>query len=234
MVRFFTFTLKHNKEPLGDLLDRLKAAFSKLRKRKEWNRRVDGGVVFLELTWHERHGWHPHLHVIAEGRFFPQQQLAALWKECTGDSHVVNVVAVKDARKAAEYVAKYATKGYSDAILERDDTLREALIILKGRKLSSTFGSWRGLNLHDDEHTNEWVPLASLDDMHRQALAGNVYAEALLRHLQDPNKVPSPGPWEPAKYQIDNGNGQHPPPSKPLHQPQLEFLESDHRFSPWL
>lgn len=194
-LRFITLTLRTNGEPLRESLDRLVAAFRKLRQREFWKRHVTGGAAFLEVKYNETATrWHPHLHILAEGRYLDQGILRTEWNACTGDSWIVDVRAVKDRSKTLGYVAKYATKGYDHSVFETPATLNEAITALHGRRLMMCFKSWRGFKLADHENDEHWEPVAPLADIRRHADAGDPWAVAILDHLRNPNEVPSPGP----------------------------------------
>jgi len=194
-LRFITLTLRTNGEPLRDSLDRLVAAFRKLRQREFWKRHVVGGAAFLEVKWNETATrWHPHLHILAEGRYLDQSILRTEWNACTGDSWIVDVRAVKDKARTLDYVAKYATKGYDHSVFDTPATLNEAIVALHGRRLMMCFKSWRGFKLADDDNDEHWEPLAPMTDIFRHADANEPWAVAILEHLRNPNEVPSPGP----------------------------------------
>ena len=107
--RFATFTVKHGREDsLQATLGKLNKGWQKLLRRKEWKHHVDGGVSSLEVTWHQDNGWHPHLHVVFDGVYFPQKKLRALWHEVTGDSYVVDVRAVDEG--VISEMSKYLSK----------------------------------------------------------------------------------------------------------------------------
>jgi hypothetical protein len=173
-VRFATLTVKHNAESLGRQLDRLYAAFRRLRESKVWRRHVIGGAAFLEIKWIEAsQSWHPHLHTIIEGRYFARQSLSAAWWKATGDSMVIDIRAIKDERKIAAYVAKYASKSVNDTFINRPECLDAAVNALQGRRLCLTFGTWRGLKLTASPSERAWEALGSFHDVCVRALSGD-------------------------------------------------------------
>jgi hypothetical protein len=110
-LRFITLTLRTRQASLGEMLDDLYAGLRAFRRTKAWKQHVRGGVACVEVTRNPRTGgWHPHLHILADGEYWDQRQLSAAWAEITGDSPVVDIRAVRSRRKAAQYVAKYAAK----------------------------------------------------------------------------------------------------------------------------
>ena len=109
--RFLTLTLKHRQESLSSALSRLREGFRRLRQRRSWRTKVSACVFSLEVKWSEKtESWHPHLHILADGGFWEQRDLAREWKECTGDSPIVDIRAVPSRNHAAFYIAKYVCK----------------------------------------------------------------------------------------------------------------------------
>lgn len=160
VVRFVTLTLKHNDDPLHQRLDFLHESFDKLRALPLWSAAVDAGVAFLEVKHNpETKQWHPHLHVLCVGRYLPQSSLRVDWLAVTGSSHIVDVRLVKDEAKVVDYVTKYITKPAPNDLYRDHDALCEAIRALKGRRLLTTFGTWRGHALLKNRDLNDWTPL---------------------------------------------------------------------------
>jgi len=184
-IRFITLTLKSRDEPLNLQLDRAFAWFAKLRAHKAWKTRVRGGIFFLEVTQNQRtRMWHPHLHVLVEGDYFPQKLLSETWLAITGDSFIVDVRSVKSAAVAASYVAKYAAKGVSKLVLDDQDHFVEAIQALHGRRTFNAFGTWRTLSLARSQADEiEWLPVAPLSTLLRRAAGNDAEAIRILRSL---------------------------------------------------
>lgn len=183
-VRFVTLTLKT--QPVGLLaqLDRLLACFRRLRQRKWWSDKVEGGCLFVEVKIGENSGaWHVHGHILVEGDFIPQHELGEVWHEITGDSYVVDVRAVVEDAKVASYVAKYATKPCGMGVLQHPDKLDEAVVALRGRRLVVPFGSWHGLDAEDPEPTTTWVSVGRVDALFSDARGGDAQAISTVRAL---------------------------------------------------
>jgi hypothetical protein len=174
-VRFLTFTLKHNATPLTAQLDRLYLAFRTLRRTALWKAAVSGGALFLEVKVGDDGLYHPHLHVLAEGGFVDQRELAAAWHGITGDSFMVHITAVNDPLKRASYVTKYATKPADSTVLRSPDKLDEFLVAIKGRRLYQPFGKWRALLPSDDadETPRTLIPLGSIYNICARARDGD-------------------------------------------------------------
>jgi hypothetical protein len=189
--RFITLTLCGKKsDKLTDLVDRLYKSFRALRLHPTWANAVDGGAAFLEIKRSSKADrWHPHFHIIAEGRFLPQADLSDAWRSITKDSYVVDV---RDARDEAvsHYVAKYASKPLNSSFANNPSHLDEAMEALKGRRLCTCFGSWYGTPLSEaeeneladdlvDAHGYHFV--AQVDDVIAAAACGDHLSMTLLR-----------------------------------------------------
>lgn len=187
-ARFLTLTIRSTQEPLTELLDKLYSSFQRLRNSKLWKSCVIGGVCFLETNWYEREQrWHPHLHILIEGKYLPQPQLKRLWYAITGDSFIVDIRLVEDKKGAARYVTKYASKPFNNTFVTRPDQLDEAILALKGRKLLLTFGTWRGVTLLHKPDPGEWNNVGTLERYIQRAATGDPHCQAVLRSLTDTN-----------------------------------------------
>lgn len=189
-LRFVTLTLKHCHLRLNLHIDRLQTCFRNLRARAFWKEHIAGGAAFLEIkTSADGRLWHPHIHLLVEGKYLPQDQLAAEWLAVTGDSFVVDVRYVHDRKKAAAYVAKYASKPLDPSLFRNPEKLDEAIICLKGRRLCTTLGSWRGFELEKTpEPAAGWVSLGLLTTLKRQADDGDERAQAIISALWERKK----------------------------------------------
>lgn len=184
-VRFITFTLRQTEQPLHDVLSRLLTCFTKIRQWKFWKKSVDAGAAVVEITRGARGDhWHVHLHVLVLGAFIDQKELSDAWLAVTGDSKIVDVRAVRDSSKAVGYVAKYATKGWSESVVSDTDALLECILALRGRRLLITFGRWYD---RDDQlckvGPDDWKRVGRLDVIFADAVAGQPYAIAVFRSM---------------------------------------------------
>lgn len=154
-VRFFTFTLPADESDLGARLDRLMKAFTALRRRAAWKKHVRGGIFVFETTRGKAGGhWHVHLHVIAEGVFFPHAILAAEWSECVGERAVVDVRPIAHREKAVAYVAKYVSKG-ADSEGWSAEVICDYARGVHRRRLFGTFGAWHAIDVAEEREDNE-------------------------------------------------------------------------------
>lgn len=172
--RFVTLTLRHSQTPLADQIDRLYRSFSTLRRRESWRENVKGGAGFLEVKIGRDNLWHVHLHLILEGRWWDQREIASEWHAVTGDSSIVDVRKITDDGEAAGYVTKYVTKPAHSDVYHSPDRLDEMIVALRGRRLCMTFGTWRGIELEPDDASGiEWQPIGSLDSLRSKAADGD-------------------------------------------------------------
>jgi hypothetical protein len=182
--RFITLTLRSDDEPLKRLLDRLYESFARLRRRKLWRSVVNGGAAFCEVVWSpQSNRWHPHLHIIATGKYFPQQQLSDLWLDVTGDSYIVDVRLIRDRQTTLRYVTKYATKAYDESYVGDSRRLQEAITAFKGVRFCLTFGDWRGVPLTDRLDDTAWELFESLDSIRSRAHNGDDDALFVLHRV---------------------------------------------------
>lgn len=180
-LRLMTLTLAHRPVHLRAEVDRLQASFSSLRRLSEWKDRIEGGVAILEVARGSKNeSWHPHLHVIYEGKYFPQPKLKELWYRVTGDSYIVDIRNVESESMLVNYVTKYVSKPWTGDV-ERDPLLMaEIVCALDKRRMCTTFGTWRGVSLTVSPLSDAWENLGSLEHFLRLARDGDTEAQRLL------------------------------------------------------
>lgn len=192
-TKFLTLTLKHRGEPLADMIDRILRCFRNLRALPLWVKHVQGGVAVLEIKLGKAGtAWHVHLHCLVEGSYVDQHRLSAAWLAVTGDSYIVDIRQVRDAVTGVNYVTKYLQKPLSQDVMISPPHLREAIVALRGRRLVSTFGSWRGIVLNDaaieetidDRFKEQWLPLIPLKECIARAAAGDAWCAGIIRTLR--------------------------------------------------
>lgn len=145
---FVTLTLKPDGRTLQALVDLLLKSFAALRRTQVWKTTVRGGACFVELKRSKGvDGWNVHAHVLCESNWIPHQALKDTWAHITGGSFIVDVRRVRTLSDLARYVTKYVSKGIPDALARNPEHLDDALTALRGRRLCSTFGTWRGIPL---------------------------------------------------------------------------------------
>jgi hypothetical protein len=157
-ARLLTLTVPHVDDFLPDQIAAIRAAFGRLRRSASWRQHVRGGVYGFEVKLSATDScWHPHLHVIADGEFYPRDELreawrAALnhpkspWKIAPSDPLIVDARYVRNRSDVASYVAKYVAKA-ADLASWPPPFVREFAISMAGQRLLNTFGSMHGAKL---------------------------------------------------------------------------------------
>jgi hypothetical protein len=174
--KFLTLTLKHNTASLAKQIDALYGFFKELKRRPWFKKRLKGGVWFFQVKLSEADSlWHPHLHILFEGRFLPHAELSAKWKEITHGSSVVDIRAVTNPRKAAEYVARYAAAPCELADLDLQGAV-DVVSALFSRRIVGTFGTGRSIKLTamPPPDAADWEPMGSFGLIMHGADIGSV------------------------------------------------------------
>lgn len=189
-TRFVTLTLRQTPIGLSSSIDRLLTSFRKLQKTKLWKSKVTGGIGFMEVKLNsEARMWNVHLHLLCTGHYIPRDELSAAWHKCTGDSFVVHIMLPRGHRHVIKYVTKYASKPLNTSFSSDTEALNEAVAALKGRRLCTTFGGWRGVLVQPEPSSEAWENIGSLDLWLNRAVDGDKEAIALLESLRG-------SPWE--------------------------------------
>lgn len=155
-------TQAHRAETLKESVGRLMKAFRKLTHRKFWKDHFKGGMWSIEFTVDKSGLYHTHLHILAfRSQFFKVGELRSLWKEITGDSHVVRIDAVTDPVAGTKEVLKYAIKPLSVANLSARH-LRD-FMKMKNSRFFNTFGEFRDFCRNYSTSDNADVSTLSTD-----------------------------------------------------------------------
>lgn len=181
---FITLTIRTHGLSLQDSVIKLYNSFAQLRRTDLWQRCIEGGAVVCEIKrCQDDARWHPHLHVLATGKWIEQGWLGQEWLKITGDSYIVDVGRAADELKTAYYLCKYLRKPVPANIIRNHDHLVEAIKALQGRRLVATFGSWRGLKLTHTESQAAWTRMCTYKELVAKALKHDVTARRILSHL---------------------------------------------------
>lgn len=165
-TRFITLTIAQDQASLAQRIDRLMSGFRRLRRLAIWRERITAAAAFLEVKWSEKaRGWHPHLHVVALGRFVPQGQLSAAWRDVTGDSFVVDIRLAQDRTELAKYLTKYVTKPIAADVVRDPDRLAEAIRALDHRKLIIPLHGWARAKLTKPPEDSGWESLGTIYEL---------------------------------------------------------------------
>lgn len=179
-----TLTTHEGYQGLGPAIDHLFSSFRKLQKTPIWKKYVKGGVAFLELKYNDKiEKWHPHLHALVHGSYFPHPQLKLAWLKVTGGSHIVDIRPAGGSDAIARYVTKYATKPMDIGYLRVPPLLDEAVIALRSRRMCTTFGNWRSVLLTDRDDEAGWSYLADLNQLIFFALHGDQPSRDILDQI---------------------------------------------------
>lgn len=195
--RFLTLTVAHSDQPLRDQLIRLRRCFANLRRSEAWKKHVRGGTYTVEVTFNRKaHQWHPHLHCIVDGTYFPHQVLSAAWLQATGDSKIVDIRKVPSASAIAKYIAGYVAKS-SDLAKIPDDRVIEWVCETRGLRFLQQFGTLHGVDLAADDEPQpqpaKLTPIGPVNWLVRASEQGDGEATMLLgwimstRHGQAPS-----------------------------------------------
>jgi Replication protein len=140
-----TLTVRASQDPLPHIVRRLKRALARLRRARDWQRCIRGGVVSVEMTYQAERGWHVHAHLLASRRaWWPQAELAARWQRVTGgEGQVVDIRPVAGLRAGLAAVLHYVFKP-ANLLTWGPEQIRQ-FNALGRAKLSECYGELRGL-----------------------------------------------------------------------------------------
>jgi hypothetical protein len=165
--KFLTLTVAHTSNPLDSQIEDLYRAFRLLRKRTKILEKIRGGVWFFQCKLSKNgQQWHPHLHIALDSDFIDKRLLSLEWFEATGNSYIIDIRAIKDPRKVAEYVSRYCAKPCSMSDFTENHRL-EVATVLHGKRLCGTFGTGAQCHLKTGKCENiaEWHRLGNWTDI---------------------------------------------------------------------
>lgn len=183
--RFLTLTIRSTPGSLRNQLRHLRKRFAAMRRTFEWLAHVRGGVYTLEITYNQSTSqWHPHLHAIIDGSYFPHPDLLKLWSQICDDESGVDIRKVVGIRKIANYLAAYVSKSCDLSNLPPDQ-LCEWAIETQSLRLAQTFGSY-----HANKPASDKVMVCSytklpvnVNALAAKAELGDERCESVLRAL---------------------------------------------------
>lgn len=136
-------------------------SFRRLRQRKFWHNRVDGGGYVIEVTVGSHGLWHVHIHAIVYSAYLPVRVLSGQWSSCS-PGKIVHITMISGPQ-VARYISKYVSKS-----LALDQRTQLASDVLKGSRLFQPFGSFQSAiqetrrEAHQCEHCGgsqwTWLP----------------------------------------------------------------------------
>lgn len=199
-ARHLVLTAPRSDAPLADQLRELRGCVKRLRQQEHWARHVTGGVYTIEITRSAESGhWHPHLHLIIDGSFFPQPLIRDAWRRALRSSTlwasvgereavIVHISAVHNRHQLARYIAKYIAKPASIGDWPAEAVVEYAQAV-KGVRMMHAFGSLHGVKLApedpnpDPAKAETLCGLAEMDWRARQGWEEALRAVALVRRL---------------------------------------------------
>jgi hypothetical protein len=165
---FVTLTVKNYQNLDIDIVRHMRRSLGKLRRLRWWQKCVKGGVAGIEVT-NTGKGWHPHLHMLLDCRWFgvtttapgrdwstdkkaarfraANRETTDQWSLCLGRKGGLKAKRAyksetgKSKGIAAEII-KYSVKG-SD-LIKCDEPIAPILRMLDGTRLLTSFGSAYG------------------------------------------------------------------------------------------
>lgn len=196
--KLVTLTLRSSDDALSDQLNRLYAAFSRLRRRKLFRDATPGGIWFFQVTYNEQlKQWHPHIHALTAGKFIPQGELSRQWEQITGDSNIVDIRAINRNIDAARHAARYATMPgkISDLTLDKAQELHFAIYT---RHICGTWGTAheQKLTKRPDYEPGQWKKLLSWDQMLLLAGTDDAARDVVMAWSTDQPMDYEPDFWE--------------------------------------
>jgi hypothetical protein len=167
--KFLTLTLKHSDSPLESQIDNLYKFFKELKRRPWFKKRVFGGVWFFQVKQSKTDfKWHPHLHILFQGRFIEHEKISQIWSQITHGSTIVDIRAVGNRKKAVEYVARYAAAPCDLNELPHNKAV-EVASALHNRRICGSFGTAKIVKFtpKPPEDAADWIKLGNFSDIMR-------------------------------------------------------------------
>lgn len=186
--RFLTLTLASTDASLGQQIRQLTTSFQRLRRQADWRHHVRGGVYTIEVTLNAKTGrWHPHLHALIDGTYYPQSSIKEAWKQASEGSTIVDIRACHSRTSAARYMAEYIGKSASAEHIHAD-RLHEWAAGTHGVRMLQTWGSLHGLATEPDEDIErpKLERVSSLLALAMAAADGQQEAAQLWADLHEP------------------------------------------------
>ena len=168
---------------------------------------MKGGIYVIEVKLNKGSGlWHPHLHIVYDGVFIPQRELAEAWSDVVGYRAIVWINSA--CRNHGKYLAKYV--GKPDCLHKLSESrIAEYAIAVDGLRMVQPFGTAHGVKVSDKDKREEAPPIAhsvSLSAVCSWAKDGHIGAVSVLRCIAD--RWPILRPFVPKGISL-------PPPDKP-------------------
>ena len=220
--KFLTLTLKHNNAPLIDQIKNLYHFFKEFRRRPWTKKRLKGGIWFFQIKRSAESGqWHPHLHILLDSKFIAKEEISQKWLETTKSSKIIDIRAIHDKKKAAEYVARYSAAPCRLVDYSLEDAV-EIVRAMHGLRIVGTFGTAKGVKLtaQKPDDADAWEKMGDWNDIE-------------LNRLRDYNAAQIWTAWiKGGRCIIEPPKPQPPPDDKFMHftEPPETFRQSVFEF----
>jgi hypothetical protein len=182
--RVIVLTLRSVCGPLSPQLDHLRRAFRRLRSYKKWKDLVTAGIYAIEVTFNTvTKRWHPHVHMIVDGQYFPKFLLTNLWRKASEGSEITWIQDVTNPNEDALELAAYIGKPPAVAHLGLA-AIQEYARVTTGLRMLQPFGTLRTGVVDDaDPHPGpaQSVPFLTANRIRFLAQAGQVNAARLSK-----------------------------------------------------
>lgn len=185
-LAFDCYTLRADGKSLKERLDHLLASFVRLRTCGWWKRNVQGGAATVQITrGRKKRHWHVHLHVIRTGPVWDRASQTAAWRKASKTSFIVDSEEVYSEQEAADYLARYASRGCERDVILSPSALVEAVVSLRGRRMLIPFGDWKRVEDRDEDEVKvEWKRVERFDRITDAARRGEAWALGVFASLK--------------------------------------------------
>jgi len=193
VIRFLTLTLAPRDGTLKEQIAYLRAAWTKLRRRKDLKNKLRGGVSVIEVTHNAKTDrWHPHLHIVFSGSFIKHALIKKNWLDITKDSNIVDIRRISSRMAAVNYLAKYVSKT-STIPATAKHRVAEWVEATNGLREFATFGEMHAKMAEEDKKSRELHHVMFLNQLAEGAHDQHVgCATAYQRLLTLPNRPSDP------------------------------------------
>jgi len=172
-----TLTVSTKSEDLEYCTDHLIKSFRRLRQTDAWKRYSSWGYWTMEIKRNEETGvLQPHLHIIANMKFFPFHELQYAWACASRGSTHVYIEAISG--NLPKYLAKYISK--CSTIFQTALDPVQLYGLLKGRRFVQKFGKFPKLPQEIGPEVH-WI--GTIKDIIEKAGTGSRWAEELATWL---------------------------------------------------
>jgi len=169
--KFMTLTMKHTDAPLDHQIKWLYKHFRLFRQGRAIAKYFKGGIWFFQLKISDKDTrFHPHLHVILDSEFIPKELLSLEWQKQTKTSKIVDIRAIFNVSKIADYVSRYCARPANLMDYSFEKAI-EIVTVFHGKRLCGTWGSAKRLSLTGMKTTDryKWVKVGRWKDVLAQS-----------------------------------------------------------------